>query len=167
MKNIKFFLLCLLFLLSTFSVFAAPANIADFLDKGKETAWATSPAKFIKNNGSKYMYRWNSSQKKSLHYAANRTRKSLYFLDWRVTEADFNFADKQLNSISLNIYNKSSSNNKKLAQNKKTFLEFLEKLRGSLNTFRKNTHSKISIKLINSARCKSCSWNSPNAYIVL
>ena len=160
-------MICLLFLLSAFSVFAAPVNIANFLDKSKETAWTTSPTKFIKDNGSKYMYRWNSSQKKSLHYAANRTRKSLYFLDWQVTEADFNFADKQLNSIFLNIYNKSSSNNKELAQNKKTFLKFLDKLRGSLNTFCKNTHSKRSTELINSARCQSCFWSLPSAYIVL
>ena len=167
MKNIKNFLICLLFLLSVFSVFAAPVNIADFLDKGKETAWTTSPAKFIKNNGSKYMYRWNSSQKKSLHYAANRTRKSLYFSDWQITEADFNFENNQLNNISLNIYNKSCPTNKQFAENKKTFLKFLEKIRLSINTLYKNKHSRISTELINSARCYSCFWNPSSAYIIL
>jgi len=170
-KNIRTFLICLLFLLSTFSVFyraeAAQINIADFLNKGGKTVWTTSPANFQKKNGSKYMYRWNSARKKSLHYAANRRRTSLYFSDWQITEADFNFKNNQLNSISLNIYNKSCRTNKCFAENKNVFLKFLKKLRRSITTLCKNKHSKISTKLINSARCQSCFWNTPSAYIVL
>lgn len=153
-----------------FSVFyradAAPVNIADFLEKNKETAWTTSPEDFQKKNGSKSIYRWNSAQKKSLHYAANRTTLALYFLDWKVTEADFNFENKQLNSMSLNIYNKSCRTNGSLAANKNAFFKFLKKIRSSLNTFCEKTHSRPSIKLINSARCQSCFWNAANAYIV-
>jgi len=67
-----------------------PVNIANFLDKSKETAWATSPAKFIKIMAPSTCTA-GTAQKKILHYAANRTRKSLYFLDWRIIEADFQF----------------------------------------------------------------------------
>ena len=151
----------------SFALDAAQVNIAEFLKKSREKAWTTSPADFIKKNGNKYMYRWNSAQKKSLHYAAYRTRKALYFSDWRIVEGDFYFENSLLNSISLNVYNKSSSINKQFAKDKNTFLKFLEKIRGALNTFCEKTHSKISIKLINGARCQSCSWDTPSAYVVL
>jgi Peptidase C39 family len=166
-RGLRNFLICLLFLLSSFSVFAAKVNISDFLEKNKETSWTTPSEEFIKKNGSKHIYRWNSKQNKSLHYAANRTKKALYFLDWSVTEADFNFDNKQLNSMSLNIYNKTCATNKQLAVNKNTFLKFVKKIQASLNTFYKAQHSKPSIKLINSARCYSCVWDTPNAYVVL
>ncbi len=146
---------------------AAQVNIADFLQKSQKNAWTTSPNIFKKQNGSKYMYRWNSAQKKYLHYAANRTRTPLYFLKWQVTEADFYFENLQLNNISLNIYNKLSVINKQAAKSKNDFLDFLDELRNSLDTFCQKKHSKISIKLINSARCYSCLWDSPSAYIIL
>lgn len=158
-------------MLSLFSVFcateAARMNIADFLDKAQQTVWTTTPPDFQKNNGSKAIYKWNSVQKISLHYAANRTRTPLYFLDWRITEADFNFENNQLNSLSINIYNKSCRTNRQFAENKNIFLKFLKKLRRAINTLYKNKHGRISTKLINSARCYSCSWNLSSAYIVL
>jgi hypothetical protein len=164
----RFFLVSVLILFFEISgLDAAQVNIADFLEKSQKNAWTISPDDFKKTNGSEYMYRWNSAQKKSLHYAANRSGIPLYFLKWQVTEADFNFENKQLNSISLNIYNRSSSTNRQLAKSKNVFLEFLEELRGSLNAFCKKKHSKISIQLINSARCQSCFWESPSAYVVL
>ncbi|MBU8901757.1 MAG: hypothetical protein KOO69_03370, partial [Victivallales bacterium] len=158
-----FILFCFVF----YRADAAQMNIATFLEKNKSAVWTTSPKNFQKKNGSKSIYRWNSVQKKSLHYAANRTKSALYFLDWRITEADFNFENKQLNSMSINIYNKSCLTNKSLAKNKNVFFKFLKKIRRSLNTFCKKNHSKPSVKLINSARCQSCFWNTPNAYIVL
>ena len=142
-------------------------NFGNILKGDTNSLWILTPDKFKKTFVSPEIYKWNSTQKKSLHYAANRTKKSLYFLDWSVTEADFNFENQQLNSMFLNIYNKSCSNNKHLAVKKKTFLAFLGRLRDSLNTFYKVKHSKISIKLINSARCYSCVWDSPSAYVIL
>ena len=171
MKNIRSPLICVLFLALLFSVFytvkAARVNIAHFLDKSKKDTWMTSPADFQKNNGSRAIYRWNSNQKKSLHYAANRSKTAVYFLDWQITEADFNFKNSQLNSISLNIYNKSCSTNKRFVENKNAFLKFLAKLRRSIDIFCKNKHGRISTKLINSARCQSCLWSMPSAYIAL
>ena len=160
----------LLFFLLFYSIFcmvdAAQVNIATFLEKHKSAVWTISPEDFQKKNGSKSIYRWNSVQKKSLHYAANRTKRALYFLDWRITEADFNFENKQLHSMSINIYNKSCLTNGSLAENKNAFFKFLKKIRSSLNTFCKKKHSKPSVKLINSARCQSCFWNTSDAYIV-
>lgn len=145
---------------------AAQVNIADFIEKSREKAWTMSPEDFKKNNGSDYMYRWNSAQKKSLHYTVIRSGIPLYFLKWQVMEADFNFEKRQLSSISLNIYNKLSNVNAKVATSKNKFLEFLDELRGSLDTFCQKKHSKITIQLINSARCYSCFWESPSAYVV-
>jgi len=162
----RFFLFFILLFSFLRGADAAKISISDFLQKNKATAWTTSSADFQKNNGSKGMYRWNSAQKKSMHYATYRTKKALYFLDWRITEADFNFKNDQLSSMSLNLYNKTCATNKSLATNKNAFFKFLKKVRGSLNTFCKKKHTKISVKLINSARCQSCVWNSPNTYIV-
>jgi len=163
----KFWGIGALFLLSCiFRVDAAQVDIADFLKESQKNAWTTSPENFKKKNGRRYMYRWNSAQKKSLHYSARRSGIPLYFLKWQVTEADFYFENRQLNSISLNIYNKLSVVNKQTAKSKNDFLEFLDKFRSSLDTFCQTKHSKISIQLINSARCYSCSWDSPSAYVV-
>jgi hypothetical protein len=145
---------------------AAQVDIADFLKKSQENAWTTSPEEFKKKNGPKWIYRWNSAQKKYLHYAANRFGIPLYFLKWQVAEADFHFENRQLNSISLNIYNKLSVVNKQAAKSKNDFLEFLDKFRSSLDAFCQTKHSKISVQLINSARCQSCFWDSPSAYVV-
>lgn len=173
MKNIgkTQILICASLLLSAFAIFntaaAAPPNIADFLRNAPKKAWTTSAADFRENNGGGGMYRWNSNQEQSLHYAANALKGSLYFLDWRITEADFSFKDNQLNSLCLNIYNKSCLTNREFAVNKNTFLAFLDKLRESLNNFYKTGHGKISMTLINRARCQSCVWDTPNAYVVL
>lgn len=149
-----------------FRLGAAQVNIADFLKTSGKNAWISSPEDFKKKNGPGHMYRWNSEQKKSLHYAVSRSGVPLYFLKWQVTEADFNFENRQLNSISLNIYNKLCAVNGEAAKSKNDFLGFLDELRSSLNTLCRKEHSKISIQLINSARCYSCFWDSPSAYVV-
>ena len=164
----RFWGICaLFFLVWGFTLDAAQVDIADFFEKSQKNAWTVSPEDFKKKNGSRYMYRWNSAQKKSLHYAVSRSRIPLYFLKRQVIEGDFHFEKQQLNSIYLNIYNKLSVVNGQAAKSKNDFLEFLDKLRGSLDTFYQETHSKISITLINSARCYSCFWDCPSAYAVL
>ena len=167
MKNIQKIQIFLysFFFLSAF-VQGAKVNIADFLKKEKKLTWTKSAACFQKNNGSFRLYRWNSSQKQSLHYAANRKKGIIYFLDWQVVEADFYFKNRQLNKMSLNLYNKSCPSNSQLAKNKNTFLDFLNSLRQSLNSFSQIKHSKIITKLIGGARCQSCTWSSPSACIV-
>ncbi len=166
-RQISIYALCLLSIFPVLNTAgAAQVNIADFLKKDKETVWTMPAADFQKNNGSRNIYSWNSAQKQSLHYAANRKKGSLYFLNWRVTEADFGFKNNQLISIFLNIYNKSCSTNRPLAVNKNIFVKFLHKLRNSLDTFCKTGHSRISTKLISGARCQSCAWNGPDVYVV-
>ncbi|MFA7184951.1 MAG: cysteine peptidase family C39 domain-containing protein [Victivallales bacterium] len=147
--------------------FAATPDIAEFLDKEQTAAWETSSKDFKKNNGPGKLYRWNSTRKNSLHYAANRSAGPLYFQKWKITEADFDFENDKLKSLSLNIYNKSCSTNKTFADNKNVFLKFLDELRDSLNKFFKTSHSRIKINLLNSARCYSCYWNTPSAFAVL
>jgi hypothetical protein len=67
----------------------AKANIADFLVNNKKAAWDKTAAEFKKLNGPGQMYRWNSKQKHSLHYAANYRRGTVFFLKWPLAEADF------------------------------------------------------------------------------
>ncbi|MDD5698436.1 MAG: C39 family peptidase [Victivallaceae bacterium] len=145
----------------------AQPDIADFLKQDSKTVWTVSPGDFCKKNGSEKLYRWNSVRRRSLHYAVNAGKGALYFLDWQITEADFYFDANRLSCICLNIYNKSCSTNQQLAAGKNTFLKFLDTLHEALTKFCRTDAGKISTTLINGARCQSCVWNSPAAYIVL
>ena len=95
------------------------------------------------------------------------TEEAVFIFDWRITEADFSFEDNRLNSIYLNIYNKSCRTNKQFAADKNAFTTFLDKLRKSLNKFYKTRHDRVSTTLINGARCQSCTWETPDAYVIL
>ncbi|MDD5599087.1 MAG: cysteine peptidase family C39 domain-containing protein [Victivallaceae bacterium] len=166
-KTVKICLSKLMFLTVLPALTAAAPDIAEFLDKNQAAAWETSSNDFQKDNGSTKLYRWNSTRKNSLHYAANRSGAPLYFQKWQITEADFSFGNDKLESLALNIYNKSCPTNTAFAENKNTFLKFLDELRASLNKFFRTSHSRIKVELLNSARCYSCYWNTPSAYAVL
>jgi nucleoside-triphosphatase THEP1 len=167
MKKIVKTCICIFGILSFITLAAAQPDIAEFLDKNKNKAWESSSNVFLKENGGWKLYRWNSNRKNSLHFAENRSLGSLYFQKWQITEADFSFENGKLDSLSLNIYNKSCPTNKAFAEDKNTFLKFLDELRESLNKFFKTGHERISVELINSGRCYSCTWTTPFAYAIL
>ena len=145
----------------------AQANISDFLKNNKKTAWDKTAAEFKKLNGPKKLYRWNSKQKHSLHYAANSRNGTISFLKWPLAEADFDFSSGKLDSMTLNLYNKSCVPNKNFAEDKNSFRKFVFKVCQEMNKMLKFSHGRVSVKLINSARCYSCTWNTPNGYAIL
>ncbi|MDD5727587.1 MAG: C39 family peptidase [Victivallales bacterium] len=165
--GILYLLLAALFRPVSGAAGAAPPDIADFLSRDPKTAWTVSPAEFCKKNGSEKLYRWNSTRQRSLHYAADERKEPLCFLGRQVAEADFYFDQDRLNRISLNIYNKSGSVNRQIAVGKNAFLNFLNELHEDLNKFCRTDSGRTSTVLINRARCQSCVWNSPRAYVIL
>ena len=146
---------------------AAKTSISDFLVNNKKNAWNKTAVEFKRLNAPRQMYRWNSKQKNSLHYAANYRKGIASFLKWPLAEADFDFSSGKLDSMSLNLYNKSCYPNRKLAKDKNSFRDFVSDVRNAMNKMLKFSHGRISVTLINSARCYSCAWYTPNAYVVL
>jgi hypothetical protein len=146
---------------------AARADVGDFIKKGGKSIWTCSSEDFKKKNGSKKIYKWNSSQKRTLHYAANNLKGFLYFDGYIVTEADIDFTDDKLQNMSINIFNKTSKVNRQLGANKNTFKRFLSAINKRLDKFFGTRSQELPTKLINGTRCYSCSWQTPYAYAVL
>ncbi|MDD5727679.1 MAG: C39 family peptidase [Victivallales bacterium] len=146
---------------------AAKVDIAGFLKNSKDAAWTKTAAEFQKLNGSAKKYVWNSKQKHFLHYAANNYKGSLFFLDWPLAEADFDFGSGKLDSMTLNFFNKTCAANRNLAGDKNSFLEFVDQVQAALDKAFACRHEKVSVKLINGARVYACSWNAPDAYMQL